>query len=142
LGLWLSLALNLFLVALIGAHLLRAADHSDPPRTLDGAIEHIASVLPASDARQFRTVMLEEKPHYQPAHDRMEKARQDFTQAISRNPYDQQAAQSAMKTWQTNWNDFMQKFGDSFLRATGTLSPDGRARLAAFAEHRAPDRRQ
>lgn len=141
-ALWLSLALNLFLVALIGAHLLGAADHRTPPRTLDDAIERIASALPASDARQFRTVMLDDKSHYQPAHDRMEQARGAFTQAISRTPYDDQAAQSAMKTWQTDWNDFMQKFGDSFLRATGTLSPDGRAKLAEFANRRAADRRR
>ena len=142
-GMWLSLALNLFLVALIGAHLLRAADRPDPPpRTLDGAIERIASALPPSDAKQFRTVMLQEKPHYQPAHDRMEQARQDFNQAISRDPYDEQAAQNAMHSWQADWTNFMQKFGDSFLRATGTLSPEGRAKLAAFAEHRAPDRRR
>jgi hypothetical protein len=84
--------------------------------------------------------MQQEKPHYQPAHDQMEQARRILGQAISQTPYDEQAAQNAMHAWQADWTNFMQKFGDSFLHATGTLSPDGRAKLAAFAEHRAPDR--
>lgn len=142
-GLWISLAANLFLMALVGAHLLRTADRPDPPpRTLDGAIERIAAALPADDARRFRAVMLQQRPHYQPAHDRMEQARQAFARAISRNPYDEQATQDAMHTWQTDWNDFMRKFGDSFLRAAGALSSDGRTKLAEFAEHRTPDHRR
>jgi uncharacterized membrane protein len=130
--LWASLALNAFLAALVGAHLLHAEPAGHRPPGLDQAIAHMAQSLPSDDAQRFRAALAGQRTAFAPAHARVDEARQALSDAIARTPYDEAAVRQAMADWRTSWQEFAQDFGDSIVVALRDLSPEGRARLAAF----------
>jgi uncharacterized membrane protein len=123
-----SFALNLFTLALIGAHFaMRGRPGPPPPERI---VEHMVHGLAAPDAERFRAVMAQRLPAIEAAHDRMEQARTAMAVAIAREPYDEAAVRRAMKDWQTAWMSMSDGMGDGVLSAVSTLSPDGRKRLA------------
>jgi hypothetical protein len=126
--LWLSLAGNLFAGALIAAHLTM---HRRPgPPGLDGVVEHMAGALPDPDAARFRATLAHERPWYDLARRQMEESREQLSQAIAQQPYDETLVRERMHNWQTHWIETSNRFGDSLLSAIGELSPEGRTRLA------------
>ena len=138
--LWLSLAGNLFAGALIAAHLTM---HRRPgPPGLDGVVEHMAGALPDSDAARFRATLAHERPWYDLARRQMDDSREQLSQAIAQQPYDEALVRERMLTWQTHWIETSTRFGDSLLAAIGALSPEGRTRLArASLQPDRPDQR-
>ena len=130
--LWASLALNAFLAALVGAHLLHAEPSGHRPPGLDGAIARMEQVLPPDDARRFGAALAQRRPEFGPAHARVDEARQALAEAIGRTPYDEAAVRQAMAAWRTSWLDFAQDFGEGIVVALRGISPEGRARLAAL----------
>ena len=129
--LWLSLAGNLFAATLIGTHL--ATRHAPGPPGLDGVVERMARDLPAADAAIFRVTLAHERPWYDLARRRMDESREALSKAIAQQPYDEAAVRALMQEWQARWIETSSRFGDSLLSAIGTLSPDGRVRLAEAA---------
>src|SRR3954454_23821957 len=93
-----SFALNLFTLALIGAHYAVPGPHRPEPQRI---VDHMVRELPAADADRFRLVMNQRLPAIVAAHDRMEQARAAMARAIAGDPYDERAVREAMKTWQT-----------------------------------------
>lgn len=126
--LWLSIAGNLFSAALIGAHM--AAGRPPGPPGLAGAAERMARDLPPADAARFRATLDRERPWYDMARRRMADARTDLSRSIAQNPYDEAAVRERMLVFQARWAETSARFGDSLLTAIGTLSPEGRAKLA------------
>lgn len=125
-----SVAGNLFSAALIGAYVLR-------PRSLqgmEGAVEHMTRDLPASDAERFRAVLAREKALQSKAWHRVNQARAELMRSIGRTPYDEAEVRARMADFQQRRAESSRKFGDSLMAAIGTLSPEGRARLADSAE--------
>ena len=134
--LWLSIAGNLFSATLIGAHL--AAERPQGPPGLAGAAERMARDLPAADAARFRATLDRERPWYDIARRRMAEARADLSHSIAQNPYDEDAVRERMLIYQARWAETSGRFGESLLTAIGTLSPEGRARLAETTQASAP----
>ena len=134
--LWLSIAGNLFSATLIGARL--ATDHASAPPGLAGAAERMARDLPTADAARFRATLDRERPWYDIARRRMAEARADLSRSIAQNPYDEAAVRERMLIFQARWAETSGRFGESLLTAIGTLSPEGRARLAETARTSGP----
>ena len=126
--LWLSLAGNLFAGTLIGAHL--AMPKPSGPPGLDGVVERMAHALPDPDAARFRAKLAHERPWYDLARRQMNESREQLSQAIARQPYDEALVRARMHDWQARWIETSDRFGDSLLSAIGELSPEGRTRLA------------
>ena len=131
--LWLSIAGNLFAVALIGSHM--ATGRSAGSGGLEGAVERMARDLPPADAERFRAVLAHERPWYDLARRNMEDSREALSQAIAHQPYDEAAVRARMQEWQARWAETSSRFGESLLSAIGTLSPEGRTRLAEASLH-------
>lgn len=140
-GLWASLALNAFLAALVGAHLVRAAVAPARQFGIDAAIARMAAILPPADAARFRATLAADRSRYEPARREVDQARLAVASAIGREPFDAARAHAAMQAWRERWPAFAGAFSASILDAVGTLSPAGRARLAAYMEHRAEAQR-
>ena len=136
-GLWASLALNAFLAALVGAHLVRAAAAPEHRSGIDGAIARMAAILPPTDAARFRAVLIAERARYEPARRVLEQARLAAARALGHEPFDAARARAAMQGWQNRWPAFADGFSASILDAVAQLSPAGRARLAAFMQRKA-----
>lgn len=135
--LWLSLAGNLFALPLIGAHLVMRRPHG--PTGLDGVVERMARALPDADAARFRAMLAQERPWYDLARRRMDESREQLSQAIAQQPYDEAAVRGRMQEWQARWTETTTRFGESLLAAITALSPEGRTRLAEAPLR--PDRR-
>ena len=133
--LWLSVACNLFAAALVGARIVKGPPG---PPGLAGAAERMAHDLPASDAARFRAVLDQQKPWFDAARHRMADARADLAHSIAQNPYDERAVHERMAAYQARWAETSGRFGDTLLAAIGTLSPEGRAKLAETTQHPGP----
>jgi len=127
--LWASVAGNVFMAGVIGAHVV--AHPSRGPPGLAGAAGRMARSLPAEDAARFLAVMEWEGPSYDVASHRMADARADVSRAIARVPYDEAALRASLLAFQARWDETNLRFGERLLIAIGTLSPEGRAQLAA-----------
>lgn len=130
-----SLVLNVFLLALIVAYLVRAqvAEGTAHPEG-EGIISRLTAVLPAEDAARFRAQLDLMRPQYEPQRKHIGEARQVLLEAIARDPYDPSAVRQALDDYQQSWRDFTSRFNQAFLAALDTVSPHGRAKLAAAAE--------
>lgn len=135
----LSVALNVFLVALIAAHLVRPSLTPAAPPRGGGPLGRLIAQLPPDEADKVRAVLDRERPSYQAARDKVSAAHREVAAAIGRTPYDEAAVRSALADWQASWHEFSTRFNIVFLDAVRTLSDQGRARLADAA--RAEDAR-
>ena len=133
--LWLSVACNLFAAALAGA---RFVVGPPGPPGLAGAAERMARDLPPADAARFRAALDPQKPWFDAARRRMADARADLARSIAQNPYDEQVVHERMAAYQARWAETSGRFGDCLLTAIGTLSPEGRAKLAETTQHSGP----
>jgi uncharacterized membrane protein len=135
-----SLALNAFLVALVGAHLLRPhlLPASDPAQP--GMVGRILAALPADEAMQFQAQLDAARPRYQAAQDTIDASRRALVSALAANPYDEDAVRAALRAYQESWRSFAGKFDDAFLAAIAALPPEGRTRVAAAVAERRPSR--
>lgn len=131
--LFLSLAGNLFSVALIGSHVAMQRPPGSPD--LDRVVDRMARSLPPADAAQLRAVLAQERPWYEQSRHGMEEARADLSRAIAQTPYDEPAVRARMQALQTRWVETSGRFGESLLMAIRTLSPEGRAKLANATAH-------
>ncbi len=125
--LWLSVALNVFCGALIGGHLLVGRGHGPG---LDGAVDRLAQSLAPDDATQFRRVLAAERPWYNQSRRMLDAARAELAQSIAQDPWDEANVRLHMIAFQARWLESSSRFGDGLLVALGTLSPDGRSRIA------------
>ena len=125
--LWVSVAANIFMGALIGGQVLTARPHGPG---LDGAVERLAQDLAPEDAERFRRVLAAERPWYDQSHRLLDAARADLAHSIAHDPWDEAQVRLHMVAFQARWLETSSRFGDGMLVALGTLSPDGRSRIA------------
>ena len=133
----LSVALTVFRVAVVAAHLARSTPAA-PPRG-GGPLGRIIAQLPPDEADKVRSVLDRERPSYQAAREKVSAAHREVAAAIGRTPYDEAAVRGALADWQASWHEFSTRFNLVFLDAVRTLSDQGRASLADAA--RAEDAR-
>ncbi len=128
-----SVALNLFLAGLVGAHLVRGrlADAAPPDGSM---IARITATLPPEEAKRFQSRLYQARAQYEPARDRIGLARRALAEAIAETPYDRASVQAALLAYQESWRSFFARFDPAFLDALGTLTPAGRASLVSAIE--------
>lgn len=128
-----SLLLNLFLIALIGGHLLRRDAHqaslAAAPMPLARALAAAESTLSPADAAAFGTVMRRESPHVAESVRQIAEARRALGRQIMAEPYDAKATRDAMAAWQASWNHFFEQISNPLVDALGQISPEGRQKL-------------
>ncbi len=128
-----SLLLNLFLIALIGGHLLRRDVHqasvAAEPVPLARALSAVESTLSPTDAAAFRSAMRSESPNIAESVRQIAEARRAVGRQILAEPYDPKATRDAMAAWQASWNHFFEQVSGPLVDALGKISPEGRKKL-------------
>jgi uncharacterized membrane protein len=131
-ALLLSLALNLFLLAVIGTHMLRVRqfhrDIASQTPLQKGLIEAEAALSPA-DRKAFDKALLAGEASFGPAADRMAIARYNLANAVLAQPYNPAATAAAFDRWQMSWEQFQAAFRTPLLSALDAISPQGRRAL-------------
>jgi uncharacterized membrane protein len=126
-----SIVLNLFLVALIGGHLLhnraRVDVHFVSP--LVRALARAEANLPPPDAEKFGAVMRRGAPHYMAAARQLEEARQELARQAAADPFDQEGARRALAAWAKAWDQFLSDFSNTLVEALAEISPESRRKL-------------
>ncbi len=127
-----SIVLNLFLIAMIGGHVLRLRSYELNTGTLWArALARAEARLPRKDAAAFSAVIRRDAPNYAEAQQRIVEARQELRRRIAAEPFDQQAVREALATWRAAWNAFFDRFGNTLVDAVAQVSPEGRRKLVA-----------
>ncbi len=129
--LWLSLGLNVFAVTLLAVPHLRPGHPPGPPH-FDTLIERLARNLQEPDAARFRDSMARERPWWELGRQKLDEARQAVGRSVGHEPFDPAAVHAALQAMQQRVVEGATRFDDSLVMALGTLSPEGRARLAEF----------
>lgn len=128
-----SLLLNLFLIALIGGHLLQreARQGALPagPIPLARALATAEATLSPKDAAAFREVMRRESPNLAESARQIGEARRALARLVVAEPFDAKATRDAMAAWQASWNHFFDQISNPLVDALGAISPDGRQKL-------------
>jgi hypothetical protein len=122
--------LNIFLIALIGGHLLHRGPHErhgGPP--LKRMLENAEASLSAPDAAIFRSVIHRDAARYSQAASEMAKTRDAIEQQIVTEPFDKEAVKRAFAASRESWDRFTDDFSDTLVEALASISPDGRQRL-------------
>jgi len=135
-----SLILNLFFVALVGAHLLRAPIGTGGDGTLLArALANAEGSLAPNDAASFKAVMQRDAPRFAQAARQLAAARDAVDREVSAEHLDPAATRQALATWRVAAGDFADKFSDSLIEALTQISPDGRRRLVAERRQQSPE---
>lgn len=135
---WASLALNVFLLALVGAHQGAHWLRASPRQGLEGFGERLARDLPPADGERFRAAMLRERSLLRAAQDRLDDARAALSRSVARTPYDEGLVRQRLSELQQRWQELSERFAQVLAPTLATLSDDGRERLAAALERPRP----
>ena len=136
-GLWLSVALNLFFIAMLAAHEVRGPRPPPGPEVL---VEEMARAMPQADGERFRDAMARERPWYEMSRTRQRDARRALAAALRAEPYDEAAVDAAFLEFQHVGAETLQRFGQSMLPILPQLSHAGREAIAERTEHPGPPR--
>ncbi len=127
-----SIVLNLFLVALIGGHLLsvrRAEIVAGGP--LARAFANAEASLPPEDAAAFSASLRRDAPNYLAAARQLGAAREQLGREITEGQYDPVRVRQALATWQAAWKHFVDDISNPLVDALGHVSAEGRRKLIA-----------
>jgi hypothetical protein len=141
----LSILLNLFLLAVIGGHLLSnpVRDSQAPlaAAPLWRSLANIESRLSPADRAAFKSVLAREAPRYAADSRRLLDARLELARQISAEHLDRDATKRALVAWSASWDTFLQSFSDPLVDALAQVSAEGRRDLV-LAAHAADQRRE
>lgn len=127
-----SIFLNLFLIGLIGGHLLYNHSNREISGTLlDRTLAKAEKNLPPQEARAFGDVLRRDAPHYQAALQQLTKARQELKRQITAEQFDKEGVRQALAAWLTTWNSLAHDFSNTLVEALAQVSPEGRNKLVA-----------
>jgi uncharacterized membrane protein len=125
-----SLILNLFFIALIGAHFLNMRSREPENLTLVSRFAaRVQNRLPAEDAAIFASVMRRDSSLYAEAGQQFAAARQELLRQLAADPFDKAAARQALTAWQAAGSKLLDPLGDSFIDALSQISPASRRKL-------------
>lgn len=126
-----SVGLNLFLAALLAAHLLRGTDEV-PPTSPSGRIERLAASLPPADGDKLRAAMQAASGRITADLDDY-RAAQDQVRAVLRaDPFDPAALREAMREVQARHAVLSAAIQEVVAKAAAAMSPAGRDELAEW----------
>lgn len=131
-----SLALNLFLAAVIVGHIWHNHHNSrafGPP--LGRALAFAESRLPSDDAQAFRAVIDREAPRFAQDEQQLMDARRELGRQISADKFDADSVRQAFGAWRAAWNHFLDDFSGTLLNALAQVSPEGRRKLVEEHHH-------
>ncbi len=125
-----SIVINLFLVALIGGHLL----HNRGVEPIAGvplarALANAEARLPPQDAAAFGAIIRRDASHYAEDAQHFTDTRQELARAITAEQFDPERARQALAAWRAAWNGFMDDFTNTLVEALAQVSPEGRRKL-------------
>ena len=127
-----SIVLNLFLIAVIGGHVLH--DRA-PPLTGDmplaRALARAEASLPPRDASAFADVIRRDAPSFAKSRQEVIQAREELAQRVTAEKFDATAVQQALSKWREAWNAFFDEFRGPLIDALAQVSPEGRCELMA-----------
>lgn len=127
-----SLILNVFFIALIGAHLWRIREgEAAYGAPLARALRNAEAVLAPEDAAAFSAVIQHEAPQYIEAAQQLRAARQALRRQITAERFNPETAQQAFAGWQVAWSRFMGDVRGPLVDALAKVSPEGRRKLIA-----------
>jgi uncharacterized membrane protein len=126
-----SLALNLFLIAVIAGHIIRLRQIAVAPATsmFARALANAEASLSKPDAARFAAVMGRDEPRYSQAVQELAQARAEFERRLTAEPFDKDAADQAFQNWQQSWNNMMNRLRTPLIDALSEVSPEGRQKL-------------
>ncbi|WP_051116046.1 periplasmic heavy metal sensor [Methyloferula stellata] len=128
-----SLVLNIFLIAVIGGHMLHRHAHD---AALDGsflkrALADAEASLSKPDAEAFGAVLRRDAPRYRPAAADFAQAREALAKQIETEPFDKEAVRRAFAASRESWDRLTGEFGNTLVDALADVSPEGRRKLVA-----------
>jgi uncharacterized membrane protein len=126
----LSVGLNLFLAALLVAHLLR--DRDEEPTTPSARIERIAASLPQADGDKLRAAMRAASGPITAELDDLHAAQDKVRAALRADPFDPAALRQAMQEARARHAAMSAAVQDVVAAAAAEMSPVGRAGLAEW----------
>jgi uncharacterized membrane protein len=129
-GLTLSVALNVFLVFLIGSHVWRHRQYERQDK-LERFFARVSSELSNEDARKFEAAIDPQRPNLTGEELELKRARQRVVDALKADPFDPEAFRGAVEEARGRRAAFENDFLKSFIEAAQRISPEGRRRLSA-----------
>jgi uncharacterized membrane protein len=127
----LSIGLNLFLAALLVAHLLRGAPE-EAPATPAERIERLAASLPAADGDKLRAAMQAASGRITAELDDYHAAQDKVRAALRTDPFDPAALRQAMEEARARHATMSLAVQEVVAAAAAAMSPAGRAGLAEW----------
>jgi uncharacterized membrane protein len=125
-----SLALNLFLIGIASALLIREPEI--PNRSIGARIERLASTLPPSDADKLRGEFIAKRDAVNGSRSAYDKARDGIRAVLRREPFDTTAMGDAMTKARAARQEFDQVMHGIMIKAAGEMSPVGRQKLSEW----------
>ena len=132
-----SLILNLFLLAIIGGHVLHVGAVRSPSM-LASALMAAEKSLGPTDAAVFRETLRAEHPRFAAAALALAHSREALADQILAPHVDPAATHAALLAWRGDWIRFTDAFSGPLIDALGKISTDGRRRLVAERRREAP----
>jgi uncharacterized membrane protein len=134
-----SLALNLFLIGVVGAYQLRG--HGIEPRALRSPlrIEEIAETLPRADAARLEAVFRAHEAEIAEYSAAIRQAQNRERDGFRAQPFDRAAVAASMAEARFNHDAAKRVIHDVIIEAAQQMSPQGRAKLAEWASPPVPD---
>jgi uncharacterized membrane protein len=127
-----SILLNLFLLALIGGHMLHAHGRSESVGLpFARALSRAEELLPPQDAAAFGSVMRGDAAQYAQAAQQLRDARQELNRQLVAEPFNPEATRRAFHDFQMAWDHFLNDFSTPLVDALAQISPEGRRKLMA-----------
>jgi uncharacterized membrane protein len=127
-----SIVLNLFLIAVIGGHMMHSRRlGGGGEMSLARALARAQEILPPDDAAAFTAVMRRNAPKYQDAGRQLKEARTRLDSALTAETFDQAEVRQSMAQAQAAWNTFTDKISGSLIEALAGVSVEGRRKLIA-----------
>jgi hypothetical protein len=126
-----SVILNLFLIAVIGGHMLRARAHFDSGvgTPLGRVIGRAEAILTPQDAAAFGAIMRRDFRTYALDALRLRRARRELDRQIVAEPFNPEATRHALNDTQAAWNHFLDDFSGTLIDGLSKVSPEGRRKL-------------
>ena len=133
--LFVSLALNLFFVGLLGAAAIRhawlpAPATLEPSRSAAERVDRLATTLPVDDAAKLRSEFHAHESSLEAAHSAYRRAQEAMRATLRAQPFDAAALRSAMAQTRAARQELDRALHDVISTAAAEMSPAGRNKLA------------
>lgn len=130
-----SLAVNIFLGAVMATHLLRSFDgpprHGGPPPP-DVMLERMTRDLPEADAKVMREVFGKRQGQIDAGMIQIRQLPDRLRGTLLAEPFDPAALAAIWQETHTAQRQFHEQLSAAFIEAATRMSPEGRRKLAEF----------